>query len=425
MSTITPVPNSTAIYDAPLEGDASQRVIKENLQFVGETVGYFYQPLVRPVKACLAMCGAMALKDRTRPLSLILETPSGYGKTTVVEMFLPIDLGDPLGKYVYRSDKFTPKAFVSHAANRTEEQLAEGDLLPKLRNKIFATKELAPIFRGRTEELVERFSILISVLDGMGFTCDSGMRGQRGYPEHIMFNWLGATTPLPPETHRLMSQLGTRLLFYEVPAIFPSQEQLAEYAEREDEGEAASLCHSVVADFLKTFFQLHPIVSVPQNSIHISKTVAAEIARWARFLAQARAEVKCEKDDGDWQPVSVSIPEAPHKLVNYFKDIARGSALIEGRKEVNGRDLELVAHVSISSIPGHLRPIVRLLMRGGSSNTGKCASESRKSPKTARRYMQELELLEIAKVEKGSPTTNKPDLISLVPSLAWLEGYGS
>jgi hypothetical protein len=417
----------------PLVGTSSAP-LTFSIQELEEYIGRYFPPLVDSVKACLAVCGSMALKDRTRPLSLILETPSGYGKSTVLEMFFPDGKEDPVGKYLYRSDKFTPKAFVSHAANKTEAALTKDDLLPKLRGMILNTKELAPILRGRETDLVENFAMLITVLDGMGLTSDTGMRGQRGYPERIIFNWLGATTPLPPKTHRLMSQLGTRLLFYEVPAEFPSEEELTEYAKREDAGEAPSVCRALVGQFLLDFFQRHPIGSVPQDTIHIPQELAKEIARWARYLAQARAEVKCEKggkdekdgaDGTDWTPISASKPEAPHKIVNYFKDLARGHALIEGREEVNESDLKLIAHVSVSSIPGHLRPIVRLLMRGGKADVVECANECRVSRKTARRYMLELGLLGIGTIRKGSPASNEADIISLVPSLAWLKDYGS
>jgi hypothetical protein len=54
---------------------------------------------------------------------------------------------------VIRLDQFTPKAFVSHAANRKPEQLAKIDLLPKLKDKTLLVKELAPIFRGREDSL--------------------------------------------------------------------------------------------------------------------------------------------------------------------------------------------------------------------------------------------------------------------------------
>jgi hypothetical protein len=388
---------------------------------VENIVDYYYPALVKPVKACLGVCGSMGLANRTRPLSLMLETPSGYGKTTVLEMFLPRGPQDPLGRYIYRSDKFTPKAFVTHAANRTAEELAKQDLLPKLHKKVFVTKELATIFRGREADLIENFSVLISVLDGMGFTSDTGMRGQRGYHERIMFNWLGATTPLPPAVHRLMSQLGTRLLFYEVDATFPTEEELCEYAQQDEAGEAGPICHLAVSDFLLGFFARHPIESVQRDSIHLSQEHANQIARWARFIAQGRAEVKYEKDDNDWRPIAAAKPEAPYKIVDYLKDLARGHALIEERDQISEPDLDLIAHIAISSLPGHLRPIVRLLGVNEWLDISACMGACKVGRKTARRYMKELELLKIAAVGKGSPKTNEPDTVSLTSEFSWVK----
>src|SRR5262249_54063936 len=155
-----------------------------------------------------------------------------------------------LEQYVYRSDKFTPKSFVTHAANVKREELEEMDLLPRLKGKVLVTKELAPIFRGREQDLQDNFSILISVLVGHVFNSDTGMRGKRSYEETIMFNWIGATTPLPLATHRLMSQLGTRLLFYEVTVTAPTDEDLVKYALRGDAGQGENRCNNIVQRFL-------------------------------------------------------------------------------------------------------------------------------------------------------------------------------
>ena len=138
---------------------------------------------------------------------------------------------------MYRSDKFTPKSFVSHAANGATNELETIDMLPKLNGKVLITKELAPLVRGRTEEMQENFSVIISVPDGKGFQSDSGMRDRRGYDGPIVFNWLGATTPLPAATHRMMAQLGTRWLFYEVPSKEPREEELVEYCRPNDRQE--------------------------------------------------------------------------------------------------------------------------------------------------------------------------------------------
>ena len=207
------------------------------LEEVDPTVTKHYPILVPAVHACLSVFAAMSLAERTKPLSLIFEGASGFGKTAVLQMVFPSkDSG--LEQYAFRSDKFTPKSFVSHAANVKEQGLAKVDMLPKLQNKVLVTKELAPIFRGREQDLQDNFSILISVLDGKGFTSDSGMRGQRGYEGPILFNWVGATTPLPPSTHRLMSQLGTRLLFYDIPTLAPTELELFEYGKKDSANDA-------------------------------------------------------------------------------------------------------------------------------------------------------------------------------------------
>ena len=390
------------------------------IEYVDSFVKHHYPNLLGSVHACLAVFGAMALKGRTKPLSLIFETASGYGKTATLQMVFPIGESD-LKKYVYRSDKFTPKAFVSHAANVSASDLSEIDLLPKLENKVLVTKELAPILRGREEELKENFSTLISVLDGKGFTSDTGMRGQRGYDRPLLFNWIGATTPLPASTHRMMAQLGTRLLFFEVPAIEPTEEELVAYAERDDAGDAENACQKAVNKFLEEFFKRHPVGSVRPDDLPISKDRLSMLVRWASLLVHGRAEVKFEKEgNSEPKPVAVGMAEGPFKVILYFKDLARGHALIHGRTEVNDADIAFIAEVALSSLPGHLRPIVRELHRRGAADAPTCAKLCQCSRPTVRKYFQELTLLGIATATKGSPQSNEPDQLILADAYQWL-----
>src|SRR5215471_3678349 len=175
--------NSVVKSGQPVNGNVANPISGASVEDeVIPIVQKYFPGLHNCVKAILSVIGAMSLKDRTRPLTLILETPSGYGKTAVLQMTFPNSKCKWVS-LIYRSDSFTTKAFVSHAANVKRAQLDKNDLLPKLKGKVLVTKELAPIFRGREDDLVERFSILISVLDGQGFTSDSGTHGRRGYPE--------------------------------------------------------------------------------------------------------------------------------------------------------------------------------------------------------------------------------------------------
>lgn len=380
----------------------------------------YYVGLEATVAAVLAVFGSMALAERTKPLCLILEAGSGAGKTACLQMCFPTGPESELARHVYRSDKFTPRSFVTHAANVPVKALGKMDMLPQLQDKVLLTKELAPIFRGREEEMRDTFSNLISILDGKGFTSNSGMRGKRGYERSIIFNWIGCTTPFPAATHRMMSQLGTRLLFYELPNLSPTEDELMLYARSNGAGRAESECQAVVEDFLIDFFAGFPVGSVPPSDFAFPEKLLRELVCWARFLVHGRAEVKWEKRGTNYEPISAMEPEGPHKIINYFKELAYGHALIHGRSRIDESDLSLVAHVAISSIPGHLRPVVRRLMERENIQTQEVTARCKVSVPTARHYMEELSLLGIARLRKGDPKRNAPDSLSLGAGFKWL-----
>lgn len=400
---------------------------------VNPIINKHYPNLLPAVNATLAVFSTLALKDRTKPLSLMFEASSGYGKTAVLQMAFPPfttenssnqekSLKMHMSKYVYRSDKFTPKAFVTHAANVKKEELEKIDLLPKLKNKVLITKEMAPIFRGRETDLKENFSILISVLDGKGLTTDTGMRGSRGYQGTIVFNWIGATTPLPASTHRMMSQLGTRLLFFELSFPEPTEEDLIAYAEKGDAGKAEVECNQAVTKFLVDFFKRHPLGTVDAESIVFTKELRNLLVKWAMFLVKARSEVKYAKEYSDWEPISAMRPEAPYKVINYLKELAIGNALIHDRKEITQADMNLVAHTAISSVPGHLRPIIKELRKVDSVDAKRGEMLCAVSRTTIRKYFKELELLGIVRVEAGSKQTNQAETVRLAQDYLWLKG---
>ncbi len=150
-----------------------QQSFAEVIARAEQTVKAHFPKLWPAVDVGLSVCASLLLADNVNPVAVVYVGPAAAGKTTVVNMFADHSL-------TCVSDSFTPASFVSHAANVAREQLEKIDLLPRIRHKVLITPELAPILRGKEDELAKQFSILTRVLDGQGLQTDSGTHGQRG-----------------------------------------------------------------------------------------------------------------------------------------------------------------------------------------------------------------------------------------------------
>jgi hypothetical protein len=129
----------------------------------------------------LSVCATLLLEENTNPIALILVGGPSSSKTTVADLFAD-------HKVAYVSDNFTPASFVSHAANVTSKNLEKVDLLPRIKHKLLVTPELAPIFRGKDDELASRFSTITRVLDGHGLMTDSGEPTVSGATEETIYS---------------------------------------------------------------------------------------------------------------------------------------------------------------------------------------------------------------------------------------------
>src|SRR5262249_10109434 len=140
--------------------------------------------------------------------------------------------------------------------------------------------------------LRQNFARLTSVLDGNGYMTASGVHGKRGYDGRFLFNWIGATTPIPDRTHRIMAQLGNRILFYEISSEEWSEEKLMHFAQKDETDDAIRECQKAVNDFVESHFKMNPINSIDAQSIIIPDEITREIVRYANLIAHGRVEVQ-------------------------------------------------------------------------------------------------------------------------------------
>lgn len=397
------------------EQDAAREKPRTTFEIGGvqEIVRSHFPELWLPVEAGLATCATLLLADNVNPVALIYVGPSSAGKTTVASMFEGAVVKG--FEIVYRSDKFTPASFVTHSARATAEQLAKVDLLPKIQYKVLLTPELSPIFRGKPDELAERFSIITRVLDGQGLTTDSGTHGQRGYTGDYLFAWIGCTTPFTDTVWEVMAQLGSRLFFLVMDAGRGStvQDMVKAHRETQSYKEKGAICQREVGQFVEQLFiRFGDVRGVHWNAQDDPTDVLERIAQCATLLAVLRTPIP---KDASMTPQ----PESPLRANAVLYNLARGHALVQGRTQLSGDDVPMVARVTLSSIPQERREVLLAMANNeGQALTVKQVERAGLGSRhTAERAMQALDQLGVMKFEKG--VIGKPSRLSIRPEWAW------
>ena len=372
-------------------------------------------------EACLSVCASLSLKNLNGCPSLnLIGSPSGE-KTTILSFFYG-------QRETYVSDDFTPRAFVSHSANVKEEQLDGVDLLPKIRNKILITPELAPLFEVPRDKLIDNFSMLTRVLDGEGLHRDSGVHGHRGYSGDYKFVWLGASTPIKYSVWKVMGKIGNRLFFLNMRDKSRDDKYFLRMFRGKAYEEKVRECRGAVRSFLNHFFEENNIRSVewnPEGDIFI----LMEIIRYAKLLAKLRASLMTWKGEekGTYE-YNFPIIEEPPRAINSLYNLAKGHALIHGRKFLKSEDLEIVKSVVFSSMPHDRYEFLKLLSKHeGRLTTGQIEKELGCSQDTALRTMKTFEILGVVTVKnlyiETSGTGRPMKFVEIKPEFKELLNY--
>ncbi len=367
-------------------------------------------------EVCASVYAQLWIEDITQPFALIVMGHPSSKKTTVLAFFDKLD-------YSYLSDKFTPRSFVSHSASVKREDLHKIDLLPRICNKCFVTPELAPIFNAREDELLDNIAILTRVLDGQGFTSDSGVHGQRGYTDPTMFVWLGAIVDIPYKVWKILGNLGSRLYFLRLQADNTDEDTEIENIQHGFYMDKLKECRSHCKHFMK-FVQSYPMEglnythtefsnkSVKWDKSKDSKDVLRIIVRLARLLSSLRAVVnvwETEGSGGTEYSYAAPVKENPDRAQNALYNLVRGHALTCGRTQITMDDLEIVIAVTLSSASRERTTLFDTLL----AHKGECTAADLMvamncSKPTALKTMKELNIIGLVdEYEKESRT--KPE----------------
>jgi predicted transcriptional regulator len=344
-------------------------------------------------KTCLSAYSTLALKNLNGCPSLnLIGSPSGE-KTTVLSFFYNASNS-------YISDDFTPRSFVSHSTTVKKEDLEELDLLPKIKNMVLITPELAPLFEAPKDKLLDNFSILTRVLDGEGLNRDSGAHGHRGYSGDYKFVWLGASTPLKPSVWNVMGKIGNRLFFLNMKDKNRSNQDYLDMFKGKAYEEKVRVCRGAVRNFLENFFRSNKIRSIDWDA-EGDIFLLPEIIKYAKLLSKLRGSLMLWKseDRGKYE-FNFPIIEEPPRAINALYNLAKGHAMINKRNFLRKEDLEIVRAVCFSSMPHDRVEFLKLLGKHeGKLTTRQIENELNCSQDTALRTMNVFKILGIVDIK--------------------------
>lgn len=389
--------------------DNLMKVIHENL------------PQLRlQIELQLSVKSILNIKDCTLPLAvIILGAPSSL-KTQGIELLRK-------WPYTYYTDNFNARSFVSHNTSVTREQLKEIDLLPKIKNKIFLTPELAPTFASKDDYLVQILGIITRVLDGHGYFSNSGAHGGRGYAGQMMFVWIGAAVDIPRKVHKYLSTLGPKLYFLRLSKEVynnPEEEYLKQI-KGVDFGLKVSAIHDALFDYLK-WFELCPFAEIEQssglpklewNSDKDNEESIIYIIRLGRLLAHLRGSVPTwdtSHSQGSEYAYGIATIEEPTRAITQLMNLAKGHAISQGRNYIAKEDVTIVIKVVLSTASIERVAVFDLLLaHGGKLQTPTIIDSLNVTSPTANRTMTEFKAIGLVDTENvGSSHVNEITLKS-------------
>ena len=292
------------------------------------------------MEACLSAVCTLFLKDNKNPLGLIIIGPSAGSKSTILNMFkyLPNNL-------THHTDRFTPASFLTQATNVSQEKLESIDLIRKLPNRILLVPDLVSMFGKKEQEVRESLSILTRVMDGDGLSNDGGVQGHREFNEECVFVLLGAVVKIVPAIWKIVSEMGTRLLFIRMNRLNIHESQtdilIKQINNSKNYRDNEKQLKKMTDDLIKDKIERYGIRQVEWNKEH-DELVARIISLISELISKLRVT-----EDSD---IGLEQNETPYRVLNQLINLMKGRAILYDRDYIVEDDLSLALVVALSSV---------------------------------------------------------------------------
>jgi hypothetical protein len=285
------------------------------------------------------------------------------------------------------------------------------------------------VFGASEDDLLGIISILTRVMDGHGYSSDSGVHGQRGYKDPIMFVWLGAIVDIPYRVWKVLGNLGSRLYFLRLPAESKTEDARLAGLRDKPYMERLKACREACADYIRWLMSYPSSISnsskkgIAWNRTKDSDDVLRIIIRVANLLARLRAVVQVwetEGTQGSKYAFTAPIVEDPERATNALYNLAIGHAFSCARTQVSYDDLPIVINVALSSASRERTALLGLLLNTyGSATTTDFETALKCSKPTALKTMKELEIIGLCEYVDGDGETKPETTVTLTDEFKW------
>jgi hypothetical protein len=346
----------------------------------------------------------VANKMEGDPVWLFLVAPPSSSKT---ELILSLaELPD-----VYTLSTLTPNTFLS--GKEPKDGKGEISLLPQLTGKILVMKDFAPILQLNRDTQQAIFSQLRDIYDGKHDKAVGNEKRTMRWEGKIGF--IAGITQLLDQFSGFLSLLGERFLQYRL--AHSDESRVFERAVRNIGKESAMRqeLRRVVTGFLQTIQIPHP------QEIVIPDAIALRLEALVRLVIRARTGVL-----RDWygQREIIYVPdhEGPARLAKQLAMLLMALATLRGSREVSLEDYRIVFKVGLDSLHKLRRQALELLTQEREWTTPEFAIAMGLSTHTARRVLEDLVAVGVARREKAGDYETAPDRWWLDPEKrAWWE----
>src|SRR4029453_16990658 len=191
-----------------------------------------------------------------------------------------------------------------------------------------------------------------------------------------------------------MATLGGRMFFLALHSEKKSRKNLIAQNRGRHWKVKEKACHEATTNFLRTLWSENPN-GVDWDTQRDPENCMEVIARCAELLASLRGTIETWESDYDGSVTHTApIKEHPDRINCLFYNLARGHALICGRRQISSDDLWPVIELTFDSAsPIRSRVFRHLFKKNGTLNTLDVEKLLDCSPPTARKEMDALSAL--------------------------------